>query len=114
MLKNGFVAFSLLVAACATDGQDGTTGPQGPAGQTGSDGDQGAMGTPGTPGMVGPAGPQLAMPAVYTLSNEAGGNQVAAYLRASNGNLSRFGRFTTGANGTGTGLGSQGALVFDA
>ncbi|HEY5947820.1 MAG TPA: beta-propeller fold lactonase family protein, partial [Kofleriaceae bacterium] len=31
-----------------------------------------------------------------------------------NGNLSRFGRFTTGANGTGAGLGSQGALAFDA
>jgi 6-phosphogluconolactonase (cycloisomerase 2 family) len=51
---------------------------------------------------------------VYTLTNASAGNQIAAYTRASNGNLSRKGRFTTGGNGLGAGLGSQGALVFDA
>jgi 6-phosphogluconolactonase len=111
MMKTGMVAFALLMSACAVDGQDGDQGPQGPAGSNGSDGEQGSMGTAGESG---PAGPQLAMPAVYTLSNATSGNQVASYLRATNGNLSRFGRFATGANGTGAGLGSQGALVFDA
>lgn len=51
---------------------------------------------------------------MYTLSNATAGNQVAAYTRATNGALSRKGRFMTGGAGTGGGLGSQGALVFDA
>jgi 6-phosphogluconolactonase len=111
MVKIGIVTFALLMTACAVDGEDGDQGPAGPAGSSGTDGEQGGMGAAGTPG---PAGPQHAMPAVYTLSNATNGNQVAAYLRATNGNLSRLGRFATGANGTGAGLGSQGALVFDA
>lgn len=61
-----------------------------------------------------PAGPQLALPAVYTLSNAAAGNEIAAFTRASNGNLSRKGRFATGGTGSGSGAGSQGAIVFDA
>ena len=98
----------LVVSGCTTDGKDGSTGPEGPSGMNGMDGAAGA------PGTQGPAGPQLALPAVYTLTNASAGNQVAAYTRASNGNLTRKGRFTTGGNGLGAGLGSQGALVFDA
>jgi len=101
-----FAAF--LIAGCAVDGKEGATGPEGAAGANGSDGAAGASGAQG------PAGPQLAMPAVYTLTNASSGNQVTAYTRASNGNLSRKGRYTTGGNGLGAGLGSQGSLVFDA
>jgi hypothetical protein len=39
---------------------------------------------------------------------------VAAYLRASDGNISRNGSYTTSGKGLGAGLGSQGAIVFDA
>lgn len=107
MYKLGLIA-AVLFAGCATDGKDGPTGPEGPAGTSGADGAAGAAGAQG------PAGPQLAMPAVYTLTNASGGNQVAAYTRASNGNLSRKGRYATGGNGLGAGIGSQGSLVFDA
>jgi 6-phosphogluconolactonase (cycloisomerase 2 family) len=111
MFKQGCMIVSVLfAAACATDGKDGEMGA---AGASGAAGEQGAMGEMGAMGATGAAGPQLAMPALYTLSNAASGNQVVSYLRATNGNLSRFGRFATTANGTGGGLGSQGALVFD-
>src|SRR5215217_4362292 len=43
--------------------------------------------------------------AVYTLTNAPGGNAVAVFDRAAAGTLA------TGGNGTGTGLGSQGALA---
>jgi len=51
---------------------------------------------------------------VYTLSNETAGNSLVAYTRASNGNLTRRGMFGAGGEGTGGGLGSQGALAWDA
>ncbi|HSN27893.1 MAG TPA: beta-propeller fold lactonase family protein [Kofleriaceae bacterium] len=102
---------SLVLAGCVTDGKDGAPGSQGPAGANGSDGTNGADGATGAQG---PAGPQLALPAVYTLSNAAAGNQIAAYTRATNGTLSRMGRFATGGAGLGSALGSQGALAWDA
>ena len=105
MFRIGSLAMLVIVGACATDGKDGDPGAQG---------DPGAMGDPGAAGPAGPAGPQFAIPGVYTLANANGGNQVSAFVRASNGNLSRKGRFATGGNGLGAGLGSQGALVFDA
>jgi 6-phosphogluconolactonase (cycloisomerase 2 family) len=114
MMKQGCLILSLFVGACASNGMDGEMGEMGAPGADGTDGEKGAMGEMGEMGEMGAAGPQLAMPAVYTLSNAASGNQVVSYLRASNGNLSRFGRFATTANGTDGGLGSQGALVFDA
>jgi 6-phosphogluconolactonase (cycloisomerase 2 family) len=49
--------------------------------------------------------------AVYTLTNSAAGNVVVAYNRAADGTLTSQGAFPTGGNGTGTGLGSQGAVV---
>jgi 6-phosphogluconolactonase (cycloisomerase 2 family) len=112
MFKLGLIA--LVLAGCVSDGKDGMQGPEGPAGMNGTDGTNGADGAQGAMGTQGPAGPQLALPAVYTLSNASNGNQVAAYTRATNGTLSRKGRFMTGGAGTGAGLGSQGALVFDA
>ncbi|HEY8211224.1 MAG TPA: hypothetical protein VIG99_27255 [Myxococcaceae bacterium] len=63
---------------------------------------------------MGPAGPQLAPPGVYTLMNDAAANGVVAYTRATNGNITRRGTFMASGEGLGGGLGSQGALVFDA
>ena len=51
--------------------------------------------------------------AVYTLSNAAAGNEVVGYLRATTGALSLLGSYTTGGDGSGAGLGTQGALVAD-
>jgi 6-phosphogluconolactonase (cycloisomerase 2 family) len=103
MYKLGFLAvLSFGISACVTDGQDGAAGA---AGAAGADGAAGQTGAPG---------PAQALPGVYTLANAAGPNQVATYLRASNGNLSREGRFTTGGVGLGAALGSQGSLMFDA
>lgn len=51
---------------------------------------------------------------VYTLSNEASGNQVIAFDIDSRGNVSELGRFATGGVGTGAPLGNQGALATDA
>jgi 6-phosphogluconolactonase (cycloisomerase 2 family) len=50
---------------------------------------------------------------VYTLTNAAAGNQVATFTRASDGTLTPGEVFDTGGLGTGSGLGSQGALVLD-
>jgi len=49
--------------------------------------------------------------AVFTLSNDPGGNRVLVWERASNGALVAVGAVPTGGTGTGTGLGSQGALT---
>lgn len=115
MTKLGFVVgVSLVLAGCASDGTDGINGKDGINGSTG------ASGSTGADGSTGPAGPQLALPALYTLINAAATpdntatNSVSSYLRATNGNLSRKGSFPTTGTGTGKGLGSQGALAFDA
>src|SRR6185369_13102953 len=49
--------------------------------------------------------------AVFTMDNATAANHVLAYRRASNGTLSPAGSFDTGGHGTGSGLGSQGAIV---
>lgn len=51
--------------------------------------------------------------AVYTLTNQASGNEVAIFERAADGSLTPAGSVGTGGAGTGAGLGSQGALVLD-
>jgi 6-phosphogluconolactonase (cycloisomerase 2 family) len=48
---------------------------------------------------------------VYTLTNEAGGNAVAAFNRGPDGALTPAGIYPTGGLGSGGGLGSQGAVV---
>jgi hypothetical protein len=117
MNKLGLIAgLSFALAGCVTDGEDGSMGSAGAPGANGADGEDGADGADGAnggAGPVGPVGPERALPAIYTLSNAAAGNQVAAYLRASNGNLSRQGGYATNGSGLGSGLGSQGSLVFD-
>lgn len=115
MFKLGSLAIvALALGGCALDGKDGEMGAPGANGSNGTDGTDGMDGMDGQPGPAGPAGPQLALPAVYTLSNPGGANAVSAFVRATNGNLSRMGRYDTGGSGVGGGLGSQGALVFDA
>jgi 6-phosphogluconolactonase (cycloisomerase 2 family) len=49
--------------------------------------------------------------AVYTSTNAASGNRVLAFDRAGNGALSPAGSVATGGDGTGGGLGNQGALA---
>lgn len=49
--------------------------------------------------------------AVYTLSNAAAGNAVLVYSRAAGGSLTARGSVPTGGLGTGSGLGSQGAVI---
>src|SRR5215472_1514942 len=49
--------------------------------------------------------------AIYTLTNEAQANAVVALDRSARGTLSHPRRFATGGRGTGSGLGSQGAIA---
>jgi 6-phosphogluconolactonase len=118
MFKLGMITIasltSLAFTGCASDGDDGRDGDDGAAGQNGAPGTNGQNGQNGSDGAQGPAGPQQPLPAVYTLANANGSNEVASYLRATTGTLSRQGRYSTGGNGTGAGLGSQGAIVYHA
>ena len=49
--------------------------------------------------------------AVYTLSNDAATNEVIVFRRSSTGSLQRAASVATGGQGSGDGLGSQGAIV---
>lgn len=49
--------------------------------------------------------------AVFTESNSAAGNAVIAFARSADGSLTPAGSFATLGNGTGAGLGSQGAVA---
>ena len=49
--------------------------------------------------------------AVYALTNQTSGNAVAVFSRAADGMLAAAGSAATGGTGTGSGLGSQGALA---
>jgi 6-phosphogluconolactonase len=60
---------------------------------------------------AGAAGGHHPVGAVYTLTNSAAGNAVAVFDRAADGSLTPDGTFPTGGTGTGTGLGSQGAVI---
>jgi len=48
---------------------------------------------------------------LYTETNAAGGNAVLAFSRDGDGRLMPAGSFSTGGQGSGTGLGSQGAVI---
>jgi 6-phosphogluconolactonase len=50
--------------------------------------------------------------AVFTESNQSAGNEVLVYSRAPNGNLTFVNSYSTQGTGTGSGLGSQGAMTF--
>ncbi len=49
--------------------------------------------------------------AVYTITNNANGNEVVVYERSANGSLSFMASYPTGGLGSGAGLGSQGAVI---
>jgi len=49
--------------------------------------------------------------AVYAMTNAAGGNSIRIFDRAAGGALTSAGSISTGGNGMGSGLGSQGALT---
>jgi 6-phosphogluconolactonase len=57
-----------------------------------------------------PVGASEAAGAVFTMSNAAGGNQVIVFARAGDGTLSHVADYATGGEGSGGGLGSQGAV----
>ncbi len=59
------------------------------------------------------AAPRSGGGAVFTLTNQAAGNAVQVFHRASDGTLSKSGSVPTGGLGSGGGLGSQGALLLD-
>src|SRR5258707_406638 len=48
---------------------------------------------------------------VYTISNDAAGNALLVYTRGSGGALALTQTVPTGGNGTGAGLGTQGAVT---
>jgi len=48
---------------------------------------------------------------VYTLSNQVAGNQVLVYSRSATGDINFLSSYSTGGNGTGGGLGNQGAVA---
>jgi 6-phosphogluconolactonase len=50
---------------------------------------------------------------VYTMSNQTSGNMILAYSRSADGMLEYGASYTTGGNGSGAGLGNQGAVVVD-
>jgi 6-phosphogluconolactonase (cycloisomerase 2 family) len=56
---------------------------------------------------------KLAAGAVYTMDNATAGNNILAFSRAHDGTLMEAGSFSTGGTGTGSGLGSQGALIIN-
>jgi 6-phosphogluconolactonase len=57
------------------------------------------------------AAPNDAAGAVYTITNAASGNGVAYFARSAGGVLTLAATYATGGNGTGTNLGSQGAVA---
>ncbi len=126
-----------LTAACgllACNGDDnGTPVPDGgseDSGSTKSSSDAGASApdatTPEDAGSTGDgssapadsstpvdAGPSIA-PAVYTMTNAATGNAIVGFARSADGSLTPMASaFPTGGNGSGAGLGEQGAVAYD-
>ncbi len=61
--------------------------------------------------LVGSAGAHGWDGQVYTITNEAGGNRIAIFNRAADGDLAFDSYVNSGGNGTGAKLGSQGAVI---
>jgi len=62
-------------------------------------------------GTAGAANKQHSSGSVYTLTNSPAGNAVAVFERANDGTLTSNGTYPTGGAGTGSNLGSQGAVI---
>lgn len=98
MVTIRFVSLVCLAAACTTDAPVPEAEP-----------------TPDAPQPEPPPPPPGEAPkAVYILSNEADANRVVVFQRANDGSLRADNAYTTGGRGSAGGLGTQGALVFDA
>lgn len=64
------------------------------------------------PSLAGPAGsPSGPLPAVFTMTNSASGNQIVEFERATSGTLTWVANFSTGGTGTGASLADQGSLA---
>lgn len=74
----------------------------------------GALAAAILPGVQPTSAQPLHAGAVYTISNAASGNQVLAFHRGHDGQLTSAGAFNTGGNGNGGSLGSQGAIALSA
>lgn len=48
---------------------------------------------------------------LFTMTNDAGGNEVLVFERSSDGTLTQQGSYSTGGLGTGAGLGNQGGVI---
>lgn len=116
--KMGFgVAFLWVLAACSASPEEssgantGAVGgePTTPPPATSSPASPPPASTPTPPA---PATPDLG--AVFMISNDPAGNGVLAFERTESGALATAGVFATGGKGTGSGLGSQGALALSA
>lgn len=83
ILLSTFLLSALLVAGAAAQGESSAAG-------------NAAVLKPGT---------------VFVMTNDAAGNAVQTYARAADGTLSPADSYPTGGLGTGSGLGSQGALI---
>ena len=94
------IALAALAAGVAACSQDRAI--TGPAAATAARLAASAAAADGAPG------------AVYTLMNLTSGNAVAIFARAADGTLTVAGTVATGGTGTGSGLGSQGAVVLSA
>jgi len=94
------IALAALAAGVAACSQDRAI--TGPAAATAARLAASAAAADGAPG------------AVYTLMNLTSGNAVAIFARAADGTLTAAGTVATGGTGTGSGLGSQGAVVLSA
>jgi hypothetical protein len=62
-------------------------------------------------GTAGAASKHHSSGSVYTLTNSTAGNAVAVFERAKDGTLTPNGTYPTGGTGTGSNLGSQGAVI---
>src|SRR2546427_9802249 len=94
------IALAALAAGVAACSQDRAI--TGPAAATAARLAASAAAADGAPG------------AVYTLMNLTSGNAVAIFARAADGTLTAAGTVATRGTGTGSGLGSQGAVVLSA
>lgn len=92
-LTAALVAAVAALGACSSPDQQGTAEPVNPAFNRG-----------GTP----------ANGAVFTSTNAVSGNAILAFSRSTDGTLSAAGSYATGGEGTGGGLGSQGAVTLSA
>jgi len=74
----------------------------------------GALAATFLPGIQSTSAQPLHAGAVYTISNATTGNQVLAFNRGHDGQLTSAGAFSTGGDGNGGSLGTQGAIALSA